>query len=356
MGYAPTPDSRRSSAPRPHQPTPTYIQGEELPSGRSRSIQSGLTGAFVAFVLGRIFVPAAYPQLIKANDWWWKVIIQAPGSHGFSHGLADSLLVIPITLISLASMVVGLGALIALWIAYILDRFYLFPFIGFLVGRGAGGPLGQALLAPFRAAGGFLVVFVLSIVDVFRYPKLSHRLASLGVLVLGISAFVFAGKVVLPLARRGAEPATRGEEVVRYLPSTSWVSEQSIERWRFSLTDVSLHEDYLEVTLLTQNSTRRARPLAVNPRTRLVFLTSGIPMEPPCRLLAVDGEIPMAPATASIQPGAVRTLRLRFARPVVSERVWSLNLALLIGTERGNAGTGTNCILEFDLRPAKKGP
>ena len=349
MGYAPTPDSRRSSAPRTHQPTLTHALPEGSLPGRPGSIQSGLTGAVVAFALGRIFVPAAYPQIIHANEWWWKLIMRLPGFHG------EGLLAIPVWLIGMLGLIVVFVAMVALLIAYYADRFYLFPFIGFLIGRGLGGVGGQILRAPFKALGGFLAVFTLSIVDVFRYPRLSHRLASLGVLVLGIGAFVVVGRVVVPLAQRDTAPVSSGEEVVRFLPSATWISERTNEQWRFSLSEVALHKDYLDVTLVTQNMSRQARTLGMNPQTRLVILSDVVSLEPARRLLSVDGEIPMAPATASLKPGAVRMARLRFERPAIPEHLWRLNLSLFNRIDRGN-WIGTKCGLEFDLRPTKNSP
>ena len=354
MGYAPTPSSRRSSAPSPNQPTPTYAPAEGF---RPKSIQSGLTGAVVAFALGRIFVPAAYPELIKANDWWWQLIMRAPGTHpSSSNGLVETLLALPMMLIGLAAMVVLLAAMITLLIASYADRFYLFPVVGFLIGRGAGGTAGRILRAPFRGVGSFLAVFVLSIVDFFRYPKLSHRLASASVLILGVSAFVFVGKVLVPYAQRDSAPKSSGQEVVRYLPDATWIAEGGDDHWRFSLTEVSVHKDYLEATLLAQNRSRRARTLGVDPRTRIQFVATTLYVESAPRLIGLAGEIPMAPALASVGAGAVGTMRLRFERPTIPERLWRMNLDVLNGIERGGAGKGTRYGLEFDLRPAKRSP
>ena len=348
--FAPEPNYRRSSSPQPHRTTPTQALPEGSHPQPSGSIQSGLTGAVVAFVLGRIFVPAAYPQILRADEWWWKSIMRLPGSHG------EGLLAIPVWLIGMLGLIVVFAAMITLLIAHYVDRFYLFPFIGFLIGRGAGGTGGKILRAPFVAVGGFLAVFALSIFDVFRYPRLSHRLASLGVIVLGISAFVVAGRVVVPWAQRDAVPVSPGQEVIRFLPRATWISERSNDQWRFSLSEVALHKDYLELTLLTQNKSRQVRTLGVNPKSRLVRASDGASLESARRLLSVDGEIPMAPATVSVQPGAVLMTRLRFERPAIPEYSWRLNLSLLNRVERDGVWNGTKCGLEFDLRPSEKAP
>lgn len=358
MGYAREPSSRRSSAPHLSHSDPAGLTTETSHPRRRASLKSGLTAAVLAFALGRLIIPSLHLQITKAGDWWgqhfWNLMPSDHSTMGAS--IMSILLSIPIGAIGVIVYLALSALMIVTLVGTLADHFYVFPVLGFLIGMGAGGPVGRALSVPINTLGTFLVVVFLSIFDFFRYPKLSHRMASLAVLALGVGVFVVGGKVFVPLAQRGAAPPSPGQEVIRYLPGKTWVTERGDHQWHMTLTEASLHKDFLELTVLAQNASRRIATLGVNPKTDIVYTDSSEPFPTNHRVRGVEGNIPMAPAIASVNAGEVSTMRLRFPRPLNPEHLWHLNLHVVYRVSKGNAFEGAGCGLDFDLRQTKEAP
>ena len=310
---------------------------EQMRQPIAHSVYAALGGALLFWLLGWVLAENFYSRMGELNNWFWENLWAWRGPLDPAHRPLEGLLkTLVVLVVALVAAVVLIPLLVLSWLSYYAHRLYLFPFIGFLVGFGQVGWLGNLLGLPYRLIAGVGHVTVQSAADAVELRSPKERLLGVLGFFLGAGFLVAIALFLWPMITRGPLPMQGpGETVVRHLPGETWTHTLKDGHWFWRVIEVTTTKDQIEVLLQVQNLTRRQRPLGIfsegSPRgTYIEAVSSAQGLRPLSTIQAAEG-LPIN-NTTPVAGGAHGIARLRFNNPGDTRYRWKVHLRILDGT------------------------